>query len=54
MRRERRTQEYFARSPLAKPGKSKLEIIRCLKRYVPRGANRVLISCGTRPLPTGT
>jgi hypothetical protein len=34
MRRERRTQEYFARPPLAKPGKSKREIIRCLKRYV--------------------
>jgi transposase len=31
MRRDRRTQEYVARR--TKEGKSKREIIRCLKRY---------------------
>jgi hypothetical protein len=30
--------------PLAKPGKSKREIIRCLKRYVAREVYRVLVS----------
>jgi transposase len=42
MRRERRTQEYVARR--TQEGKSKREIIRCLKRYVAREAYRVLIS----------
>jgi transposase len=32
MRRDRRTQEYVARR--TQEGKSKREIIRCLKRYV--------------------
>lgn len=40
-------------APLAKPGKSKREIIRCLKRYVAREAYRVLISCGARSSPAG-
>jgi len=33
-------------------GKSKREIIRCLKRYVAREAYRVLNSCGARSSPT--
>ena len=51
MRRDRRTQEYVARR--TQEGKSKREIIRCLKRYVAREVYRVLISCGARSLPTG-
>jgi transposase len=51
MRRDRRTQEYVARR--TKEGKSKREIIRCLKRYVAREAYRVLISCGARSSPPG-
>jgi transposase len=51
MRRDRRTQEYVARR--TKEGKSKREIIRCLKRYVAREVYRVLISCGARSSPTG-
>jgi transposase len=51
MRRDRRTQEYVARR--TQEGKSKREIIRCLKRYVAREAYRVLISCGARSSPTG-
>jgi transposase len=43
MRRERRTKEYVARRTAE--GKSKPEIIRCLKRYVAREAYRVLVSC---------
>jgi len=39
-------------APLAKPGKSKREIIRCLKRYAAREAYRVLISCSARSSPT--
>jgi transposase len=46
MRRERRTQEYAARRTAQ--GKSKREIIRCLKRYVAREVYRVLISCDAR------
>jgi transposase len=42
MRRDRRTQEYVARRTAE--GKSKREIIRCLKRYVAREAYRMLIS----------
>ena len=43
MRRDRRTQEYVARRTAE--GKSKREIIRCLKRYLAREAYRVLVSC---------
>src|SRR3954447_9982599 len=47
MRRDRRTQEYVARR--TQEGKSKREIIRCLKRYVAREVYRVLISCVAAP-----
>jgi hypothetical protein len=51
MRRDPRTQAYVARR--TQEGKSKREIIRCLKRYVAREeVYRVLISCGPRSLPT--
>src|SRR5215204_5496373 len=43
MRRDKRTKEYVARRTTE--GKSKREIIRCLKRYVAREVYRVLISC---------
>ena len=52
MRRDPRTQEYVARR--TKEGKSKREIIRCLKRYVAREVYRVLISCGAHSSPTGS
>jgi transposase len=51
MRWDLRTQEYVARR--TQEGKSKPEIIRCLKRYVAREVYRVLISCGARSSPTG-
>ena len=51
MRRDRRTQEYVARR--TQEGKSKREIIRCLKRYVAREAYGVLISCLARSSPIG-
>ena len=51
MRRDRRTQGYVARR--TQEGKSKREIIRCLKRYVAREVYRVLISCGVRSSPIG-
>jgi transposase len=51
MRRDRRTQEYVARRTAE--GKSKREIIRCLKRYLAREVYRVLICCGARSSPTG-
>jgi transposase len=51
MRRDQRTQQYVARRTAE--GKSKREIIRCLKRYVAREAYRVLISCGARSSPKG-
>ena len=51
MRRDRRTQEYVARRTAE--GKSKREIIRCLKRYIAREAYRVLISCDPHTSPTG-
>jgi transposase len=51
MRRDRRTKEYVARRTAE--GKSKREIIRCLKRYLAREAYRVLVSCGARSSPTG-
>ena len=44
MRRDQRTQEYVARRTVE--GKSKREIIRCLKRYIAREAYHVLISRG--------
>jgi transposase len=47
MRRDRRTKEYVARR--TQEGKSKREIIRCLKRYVAREVYRVLISCVAAP-----
>jgi transposase len=50
MRRDPRTQEYVARRTAE--GKSKREIIRCLKRYVAREAYRVLVSCSARSSPT--
>ncbi len=51
MRRDDRTQEYVSRRTTE--GKSKREIIRCLKRYVAREVYRVMISCGARFSPTG-
>ena len=50
MRRDPRTQEYVERR--TKEGKSKREIIRCLKRYLAREVYRVLISSGPRSSPT--
>jgi hypothetical protein len=50
MRRDRRTQEYVSRR--TKEGKSKREIIRCLKGYIAREAYRVLVSCGSLTSPT--
>jgi hypothetical protein len=41
-------------APLAKPGKSRRKIIRCLKRYLASEVYRMLVSCGTRSSPTGT
>ena len=52
MRRDPRTKEYVARRTTE--GKSKREIIRCLKRYVAREVYRVLISCGADSSLTGT
>jgi transposase len=51
MRRDPRTQEYVARRTME--GKSKREIIRCLKRYIAREVYRVLVSCGSHSSPTG-
>ena len=50
MRRDLRTKEYVARRTAE--GKSKREIIRCLKRYLAREVYRVLISCVARSSPT--
>jgi transposase len=50
MRRDRRTQEYVSRR--TREGKSKREIIRCLKRSEAREVYRVLISCDALSLPT--
>ena len=50
MRRDQRTQEYVARRTAE--GKSKREIIRCLKRYMAREVYRVLTSCGALSSPT--
>jgi transposase len=51
MRRDQRTQEYVARRTAE--GKSKREIIRCLKRYIAREVYHVLVSCDARSSPTG-
>jgi transposase len=51
MRRDGRTQEYVSRR--TQEGKSKREIIRCLKRYIAREAYRELSSCGTLSSPKG-
>jgi transposase len=51
MRRDQRTKEYVARR--TQEGKSKREIIRCLKRYLAREVYRVMISRGSRSSPTG-
>jgi transposase len=50
MRRDPRTKEYVARR--TQEGKSKREIIRCLKRYLAREVYRVLVSCGPRSSST--
>ena len=50
MRRDRRTQEYVARRTAE--GKSKREIMRCLKRYIAREVYRVLVP-DTPPPPIG-
>jgi transposase len=50
MRRDKRTKEYVARR--TQEGKSKREIIRCLKRYAAREAYRVLVSCSARSSST--
>jgi transposase len=52
MRRDCRTQEYVARR--TQEGKSKREIIRCLKRYVAREVYRVLVSSAVGSSPTDT
>ena len=45
MGRDQRTEEYAARRTAE--GKSRREIIRCLKRYIAREAYRVLVSAGS-------
>jgi transposase len=52
MRRDQRTQEYVGRRTAE--GKSKREIIRCLKRYIAREVYRVLVSTATAPSPMGS
>ena len=50
---DRRTRSYVARRTAE--GKSKWEIMRCLKRYIAREVYRVLLSSATlRPPPLGT
>ena len=51
MSRDQRTQEYVARR--TQEGKSKREIIRCLKRYIAREVYRVLVTYGASSSPTG-
>ena len=51
MRWDQRTKEYVARR--TREGKSKREIIRCLKRYIAREAYRVLVCCGACSSPIG-
>ena len=45
MGRDRRTKEYVARRTAE--GKSRREILLCLKRYMAREAYRVLVSAGS-------
>ena len=47
MGRDRRTREYVARRTAE--GKSKLEIMRCLKRYIAREVYRLLVSVAVSP-----
>jgi hypothetical protein len=49
MRVDPRTQEYVARRTAE--GKSKREVLRCLKRYVAREVYRVLVSPAAAPSP---
>jgi transposase len=51
MRRDPRTKEYVSRRTAE--GKSKREIIRCLKRYIAREVYCVLVSCGGYSSPIG-
>jgi transposase len=51
MRRDTRTQEYVAKR--TQEGKSKREIIRCLKRYVAREVYHVLVTYGACSSPIG-
>lgn len=50
MGRDRRTREYVARRTTE--GKSKLEIMRCLKRYIAREVYRVLVPAAAASPPT--
>jgi transposase len=53
MGRDRRTREYVARRTAE--GKSKLEIMRCLKRYIAREVYRMLVSVAVSPpTPSGS
>lgn len=52
MGRDRRTRSYVARRTAE--GKSKREVMRCLKRYVAREVYRVLISSAAPPTPIGS
>jgi transposase len=49
---DKRTREYVARRTAE--GKSKWEIMRCLKRYIAREVFRVLVSPTATPAPIGT
>ena len=51
MRTHQPTLDYVRRRTAE--GKSKREIIRCLKRYVAREVYRVLVSCEARSSPRG-
>jgi transposase len=52
MGRDRRTREYVARR--SAEGKSKLEIMRCLKRYIAREVYHMLVSVAVSPpTPSG-
>ena len=52
MGRDRRTREYVVRR--SAEGKSKLEIMRCLKRYIAREVYRMLVSIAVSPpTPSG-
>jgi transposase len=49
MRRDRRTRDYVARRTTE--GKSKKEIIRCLKRYIAREIYKILVPPSSRQIP---